>query len=138
MLENPRLFVGNSLKDHRGEILFNNDFDLTEVKRFYQINSPKDFVRAWQGHQAEKKWFRVVSGSFEIKLIHFDFNQKRVIKKEEFLISEIDNSILFIPGGYLNGFMALTSNSKLLVYSNFNLESSKNDDFRFSLEQITW
>ena len=39
--------------------------------------------------------------------------------------------VLYIPGGYANGFKAISENSKLMVFSNLDLETSKRDDFRF-------
>jgi dTDP-4-dehydrorhamnose 3,5-epimerase-like enzyme len=134
----PQVFKGNSFKDHRGELLFNNNFDLTSIKRQYQIISPDSCIRAWQGHQKEQKWLHVFSGSFEIKLIHFDFKLKSVLEKFEYIISENENIVLYVPGNYLNGFKALATNSKLIVYSNFDVESSKSDDYRFTLEDIPW
>ena len=53
-----------------GEITFFNDFDLTDIKRFYVIsnhNSPvtnHNQVRAWQGHKVEQKYFFNVKGAF--------------------------------------------------------------------------
>ena len=39
-----------------------------------------------------------------------------------------------IPGGYANGFRALEPHSKLIVFSNFTVEESSSDDYRFSKE----
>ena len=138
MKDIPQILIGNSFKDHRGELLFNNNFDLSSIKRQYQIISPVSYIRAWQGHQMEQKWFNVISGAYEIKLIHFDFKKNEVIQKSEYIISEKENLILHVPGNYLNGFKAITPKSKILVYSNFDIDSSKSDDYRFTLEEIPW
>lgn len=49
----------------------------------------------------------------------------------EFMLSENENKILCIPGGYVSGFQANESKSKMIVFSDFSLEESLNGDFRF-------
>lgn len=128
------LIEGGSHKDSRGFISFVNDFNLSDVKRFYTIeNSPLKPVRAWQAHQFETKWFHVVSGSFKIVLVkidNWDFPSNKLTPLE-FNLSANSSSVLCIPGGYANGFKMLETDSKLLVFSNFSLEESGGDDFRF-------
>ena len=69
----PKLIKGGSHSDNRGSIIFNNDFDVSEIKRIYTIqNKNTNFVRAWQGHAIEKRWFSAIKGSFLIKLIKID------------------------------------------------------------------
>ncbi len=59
--------------DARGILSYNNDFDLTPVKRMYVIeNQDTQVVRAWQGHKKEQRWFTAVKGSFKIELIAID------------------------------------------------------------------
>ena len=66
----PNIIEGGLFKDERGELRFVNEFDLSEVVRFYQITHPSTaVVRAWQGHEKEQKWFYCLSGSFIINLI---------------------------------------------------------------------
>ena len=58
MKQNMKIINGGTFKDSRGTLRFVNDFDFSEVKRFYQIeNSSTDIVRAWQGHKIEEKFF---------------------------------------------------------------------------------
>ena len=54
----------------------------------------------------------------------------------EFHLDFSEPQILFIPGGYVNGFQATSPDSQLMVFSNFTMEESKNDDFRF--EKDLW
>ena len=68
-----KLVIGNRFADSRGVLAYNNDFDASAVKRIYFIeNVDTNFVRAWQGHKIEQRWFTAVSGSFEIRIIAID------------------------------------------------------------------
>ena len=69
----PTLISGNCHQDHRGQLFYNNDFDTTCIKKIYIIqNHSDDFVRAWQGHKVEQRWFSAIQGSFKIQLIAID------------------------------------------------------------------
>lgn len=73
----PKIINGGSHTDDRGTLKFNNDFDATAIKRIYVIqNKSTDFIRAWQGHKVEQRWFSVISGSFRIQLIEIDHWEK--------------------------------------------------------------
>ena len=72
MLE-PEIIGGNHHSDTRGTLTFNNDFNAIAIKRIYTVeNASTDFIRAWQGHQIEQRWFSAMVGSFIIKLIKID------------------------------------------------------------------
>ena len=61
---------GGFHEDQRGRVAFVNDFDMTLIKRFYQIDHPHTHViRGWQGHKRESKWFYCVEGQFTINYI---------------------------------------------------------------------
>ena len=90
-------------------------------------------VRAWQGHKKETKWFFAAKGSFLVKTVDMASN-----KRNESLLNSFESNILEIPGGYYNGFEALEEGSVLMVFSDFNLEASKADDFRESQENLIW
>jgi hypothetical protein len=46
---------------------------LAFVKRLYTIqNIDTVFIKSWQGHKVEQRWFSVVQGSFKIILIAID------------------------------------------------------------------
>ena len=43
-------------EDHRGNVEFFNELNLSDYKRFYTVTNPKiGTVRAWHGHKNEKK-----------------------------------------------------------------------------------
>ena len=69
----PKIIQGGSFIDHRGVMRFVNDFKFDDVVRFYFIKHLDiDFVRAWQGHQFEKKYFYPISGSFVVAWVRID------------------------------------------------------------------
>ena len=139
MPDTHQILKGDSFKDHRGMLAFCNDFSLEPIVRFYEI-TPKDtnIIRAWQAHKKESKWFYCTQGEFEVKLVKVDSFEKPSEDLTVFTheLKADEPEILFIPGGYANGFKALKNNSKLMVFSNFDVTASKDDDFRFELN--TW
>ena len=89
----PSLIKGSQYSDHRGIIQFNNSFDASEIKRVYFIeNIDSGFVRAWQGHQIEQRWFSAVNGTFRIQLIKIDQweNPTENLEKETFILKSED------------------------------------------------
>ncbi|NKI32015.1 dTDP-6-deoxy-3,4-keto-hexulose isomerase [Croceivirga thetidis] len=110
---------------------------MDEIVRFYEI-FPGDThtIRAWTGHQIEKKWFHCTAGSFTINVVEindFQSPSKNLIP-QKIELKDSGISILEIPGGFATGIKANTLNSRLQVFSNFGIEESKNDDFRFPVE----
>jgi dTDP-4-dehydrorhamnose 3,5-epimerase-like enzyme len=128
------LIKGNRFVDDRGIIRFNNEFDMTAVKRMYLIEPTPHLIRAWQGHQIENKWFNVVSGRFEVQVV----SMTDLSVKKSFILSEDQDEVIKIEAGFYNGFKALEPQSKLMVYSDKSLNESLNDDYRLSLEQLAW
>lgn len=127
------LIEGNIHQDERGGVRFVNDFNMSDVLRMYCIEPKLGVVRAWQGHKVERKWFYVAKGRFLIKTVDMS-SQHRI----EYMMSSNESNILAIPGGFYNGFLALEVGSVLMVYSDVNLETSKRDDFRIRVEELTW
>lgn len=136
----PKLLSGSSFKDNRGELYAFPTFDLKEIVRMYAIEPVNDqIIRAWQGHLQERKWFWAASGSFEVQTIPIDqLGKPNLAQRSLWELKSTEASVLAIPGGYLNGFRALEESSRLLVFSDFDLEASKIDDIRFSLDDIPW
>lgn len=64
-----QLIRGGSHVDARGCLRFCNDFDMSEVKRFYTIsNSAAEPQRGWIMHKRETKWFFPVTGVTKVKI----------------------------------------------------------------------
>lgn len=127
------IIEGNMHKDKRGTIRFINDFDLSNVKRMYAIEPKKEYIRAWQGHYKETKWFFAAKGRFIVKTI--DMQTEQICSYE---LNTKQTEALVIPGGNYNGFKALEDNSILIVYSDFSLEDSKMDDHRVHADAFPW
>jgi len=135
----PNLISGNCHKDERGQLFYNNDFDTTSTKRIYVIeNHSIDFVRAWQGHKVEQRWFSAIQGSFKIQLIavdNWDTPSENLPRIEYHLNSE-KLDILHIPAGYISSIQALEKKSKLVVMSDYHL-GELNDEFRYPTDYFT-
>jgi dTDP-4-dehydrorhamnose 3,5-epimerase-like enzyme len=132
----PKLILGNNHTDDRGTLFFNNDFDTTAIKRIYIIeNKNTDFVRAWQGHKIEQRWFTAVQGSFEIKLIAIDNWEKPSVnlQKKTFVLKPNSMEVLHIPKGFVSSIQALEKGSKLLVMADYLLGEIK-DEYRFAVD----
>lgn len=131
----PKLIKGNSHNDSRGTIFFNNNFDASDVKRIYLIeNHSTNFVRGWQGHKIEQRWFTVLSGSFKIELIAID-NWSSPSKDLDILTFEIGEKkldILHVPKGFISRIQSLEENSKLLVMGDYLLGEIQ-DEYRFEV-----
>lgn len=129
------IFNGNLFEDDRGRLTFFNDFPMDSIKRMYQIHHESiNVIRAWQGHKIENKFFYVLEGEFLIaKVAIDDFNAPSIdLIPEITKLSSQSPQILHVPNGYANGFKALTPNSRLLIFSDLDLQESKNDDYRFT------
>jgi dTDP-4-dehydrorhamnose 3,5-epimerase len=129
--------IGGIAKDHRGQIRFVNDFDMSQVKRFYIIrNGDTELVRGWRAHRIEQRWFYVLSGTFELDLVQIDNwenaspelpVEKRVLKAEEL-------QVVHVPVGYGTAFRALENDSELLVFADHGIDHAPQDDYTWPLE----
>ena len=99
-------------------------------------NHKKDFIRAWHGHKKEAKFVICLSGSAWIRYVKIDdwANPSKNLNVEQVFLSAKKPSIFYIPGGYINGFMSLTDDMKLMFLSTSTLEESLSDDFRFAFD----
>lgn len=132
----PKLIKGSCHSDQRGVLLYNNDFDASQIKRVYIIeNESLKFIRGWQGHQTEQRWFSVVSGKFKIQLIKIDNWEKPSVDLEVFsyLIDSDRLDVLHIPKGYVSSIQSLELNSKLLVMADHLLGEIK-DEYRYDID----
>ncbi len=117
-----------------------------EVKRAYIIeNNKQGVVRAWHGHDTEKKAFIALSGNWkvctakmEVKPLGIDpisenpQSWNRELKDcKEFYLGETKKQILVVEEGMANGLMNITREGKLLVLSSKILEEAIKDDYRF-------
>ena len=128
--------VGNRHNDERGIITFNNEFDTSEIKRIYTIeNHSLDFIRGWQGHKVEQRWFAAMKGEFEVSVIEIDdFNQpSKDLKISKYQLNNESLTYLHIPSGYITAIQAKKEGSKLLVLADYALGEIQ-DEYRFALD----
>lgn len=142
MIEKPTVIKGDSFSDKRGDLRFVNDFQFEDVKRFYFIKHlDTSVVRAWQGHQFEKKYFYPISGKFIlawVKIDDFD-NPSDDLTPEVHLLSADKSEILAVPKGYANGLKALEPDSELMIFSDMSLEESINEKIRYPSDKwLDW
>lgn len=128
---------GGIARDHRGQIRFVNDFDMSCIKRFYIIkNADLDILRGWRAHKIEQRWFYVLSGKFLINVIQIDDWSKpsQNLPVEKFTLDSSENKILHLSSGYATAFQSLEPSSELLVFSDYGIENAAKDDYLYSLD----
>ncbi len=133
------LFIGKQHLDERGIINYNNNFDASQVKRIYTLeNHSIDFVRGWQGHKIEQRWFSPVTGKFEVAVICIDDweNPSKNLTINKYEMSADGLNFLQVPAGNVTAIRALEANSKLLVLSDYLLGEIE-DEYRFPLEYFS-
>jgi dTDP-4-dehydrorhamnose 3,5-epimerase-like enzyme len=128
------LIRGGLAVDDRGEVGFVNDFTFDGVKRFYTVsNHEHGFVRAWHGHRNEAKYVMALTGAALVCCLEVDDWEAPSpdLEVQRFVISEQSPSVVHVPAGFVNGFMTLTGDAKLIFFSTSTLEESLGDDVRF-------
>ena len=134
MIKKVRLIDADIATDDRGELMFSNNFDMSKIKRFYQITNFKTpFVRAWHGHKYESKYIVVLKGVAMLAVVKINNWKKpnKSLKIEKFILNDKKPKLLFIPGGHAHGFKTLKSDTRLMVFSTSSVKQSKKDDYRF-------
>lgn len=129
-----KIIKGGLAVDERGIVTFVNDFNLKNIKRFYQVeNFSKETVRAFHGHLKETKYVYVVSGAILLVVVYLD-NIKSPSKKnkaKQYVLFSHKPEILYIPPRHANGFKVLENNTRIIFFSTSTLEESKKDDYRY-------
>ena len=132
----PKIITGGSHSDTRGTVRFNNSFDATAIKRIYLIeNKETTFVRGWQGHRIEQRWFSVLQGSFKIELIAIDDWEQpaKNLKLCTFTVHAETLDVLYVPQGYVSSIQSLEDGAKLLVMADY-LLGEVQDEYRFDID----
>jgi dTDP-4-dehydrorhamnose 3,5-epimerase-like enzyme len=133
----PSLISGGIATDQRGHIRFVNDFDMSQVKRFYIIeNADTELIRGWRAHRTEQRWFYVIKGSFSLQTIKIDdwTSPSRDLPVAYQELHATDQHVLHMPTGYGTAFKALEPGSQLLVYADFPIDHAKEDDYTYPLD----
>lgn len=139
MRNRPKIVSLDVSPDDRGMIAHCNKFNFKNlnIQRFYKIENHKEnFIRAWHAHKKEKKYILILSGAIKISLVKIDkwSQPSKNLKKQNFFLSEKKPQILFIPGGFAHGIQNLTNGTTFIVFSDFSLNKSLNDDYRFPFD----
>ena len=132
----PKIIRGGSNTDSRGTLLYNNNFDASGIKRIYVIeNKETTFVRGWQGHRIEQRWFSVLQGSFRIELIAIDDwdNPSKDVERFSFIVDAETLNVLHVPSGYVSSIQSLEEGAKLLVMADYLLGEIQ-DEYRFAID----
>lgn len=141
-MEEIKVVAGGISVDERGAISHVNDFDMSDIERFYVIHqNDASVIRAWHGHQYEKKYFYALKGSFTMAFVKVDNwnNPSTELKPEIYTLSSDKSEVICIPEGYANGLKANEPNSILLVYSNKVLSEAVNDSWRYDKDRwVDW
>lgn len=127
---------GKRHEDERGIITFNNDFDASQIKRIYTIeNHSTEFVRGWQGHKIEQRWFSCMKGKFEISVIKVDdFTQpSKDLDINKYILEDNQLDYLHIPAGCITAIKSVEKGSKILVLADFGLGEIP-DEYRFPID----
>ncbi|WP_231427783.1 WxcM-like domain-containing protein [Pedobacter sp. Leaf250] len=129
------LLQGKSHKDDRGILTFNNEFDASGITRIYTIeNHSPTFIRGWQGHKIEQRWFACMNGSFEILVIKVDDFMKpsRDLTIQKYCLTDEVLTYLHIPAGCITAIKSEYLGSKLLILTDHRL-GEVNDEYRYDL-----
>jgi len=136
MTNNQLQITGSRHQDERGIITYNNDFDASQIKRIYTIeNTSTEFIRGWQGHKVEQRWFASMKGSFEISVIKVDDfgNPSKDLTIQKYLLTEEVLTYLHVPSGCITAIQSKEKGSKLLVLADYGL-GEISDEYRYSLD----
>jgi len=136
MLE-PVIITGACYQDDRGELRYNNNFDVSSVKRIYLIqNTESNPVRGWQGHKVEQRWFVAVNGVFEINVVGLENwdSSKPDLPVKKFKITQEQLDVLYVPPGFATAIRSLAPGSTLLAMSDYRIGEIV-DDYRFPLSE---
>lgn len=130
------ILKGNRYEDVRGIITFNNEFDVSSVKRIYTIeNQSTAQVRGWQGHKIEQRWFACMKGSFKICVIEVDDFQQpsRDLTINTYYLTDKELTYLHVKAGCITAIQSTEEGSKLLVLADYEL-GEIHDEYRFDLD----
>lgn len=126
--------AGGQAVDERGVLSFAQFPDGFAPKRMYWVrNHRTGFIRAWHGHKHESKLITCLAGAVLLGLATPDRwdHPSPLSPWTRITLSADHPRSLFIPAGYANGWMSLTDDALLLVFSDKTVDESRADDYRF-------
>ena len=136
-MNEPHKISGGRFVDDRGflkALVFPDGF---APKRLYSVNNWRaNFIRAWHGHKFESKLIYMSRGAGIVAAVFMSDTSKpdKSAQIFRFSIDSESHTAIYIPAGYVNGLMSLTSDAEFTVLSSASLDESKSDDFRFPFD----
>jgi len=120
------LIHGGRHEDARGSLRFVNDFDMSEVRRFYTIsNSAEQPKRGWIMHKRETKWFFPLCGVTTIQVEKAGGGGEW----RSFLLNAAEPAVLCVPPEHWFC-IEQDGSAEVQVFSNCRVGEFPNDDFR--------
>jgi len=111
------------------------------IKRTYIVQNWKaGTIRAWHGHMKGWTGLHVFKGA--AKIVSRDITESTLpgLIKHEFILSDRNLGIVWVPPGWYNGSMSLEDDTRILVYSTLSFAEVKNDDIRATAyeQHVDW
>ena len=129
---NALLREGDKSNDDRGILFHNNDFDLSPIRRVYVIeNKNTNYFRGWKGHKIENRWFTCVKGKIRVYLTSIENLENRIEKYQYFELNEDKMDVLFVPSGHATLIKQITANSRIMVFSDWLIGESNDENLRW-------
>jgi len=122
-------------ENDRGVLVAHNFPTNFYAKRSYAISTYNaGTIRAWHAHKSEEKIFYCRKGRGVLSLIKIDdFNSPaEYLPIERYVLDDQEKTAIYVPGGYAHGIAILANESEFVVHSNFTLEDSEKDTYRYS------
>tara|TARA_Y100001958_G_scaffold159984_1_gene164897 strand:+ start:17756 stop:18169 length:414 start_codon:yes stop_codon:yes gene_type:complete len=128
----PIIIEGNIFSDARGKLLYNNNFDISPIKRMYVIeNTNPNQLRGWKGHIIENRWFYCQTGEIEIQTVSLKCFEKKNPKIEKFNLTDENLNILFVPKGFATLIKQNQNKSRVVAMSDYFLGESNDENLKW-------
>ncbi|MGB5981052.1 MAG: sugar epimerase [Nonlabens sp.] len=129
----PTIIKGSVHQDQRGSLFYNNDFEMSDIKRMYVIsNTSLNFYRGWQGHKIESRWFQPIIGKYQIFVVGIESELQTDPESYSFEIDANNSETLYVPKGHATCIKTMTEMNKLAVFSDYAM-GAINDEHRFEV-----
>ena len=128
----PIIIEGHIFSDARGKLFYNNNFDISPIKRMYVIeNINPNQLRGWKGHMIENRWFYCQTGEIEIQTVSLKCFEKKNPKIEKFNLSDENLNILFVPKGFATIIKQNQNKSRVVAMSDYFLGESNDENLKW-------
>ena len=127
------MFNYHTMIEENWYIVTNLIFKKKKLRDFIKLKIIKLILYVLGTGTNMKKYILILQGSLKLCVVKIDNwkNPSKNLKKNTFILNEKNPQILYIPGGFAHGSQNLNSNTKFIVFSNFDIKQSLKDDYRF-------